>query len=42
MPIVGVGVPVAVAILLLRHRAARLAERSPQQRCNKCGTVIAA
>ena len=33
---------VGVGVGLRRYRAQRLSERSEQQRCHKCGTVIAA
>ena len=33
---------VGVGVGLLRYRKQRLAERSEQQRCHKCGTVVPA
>ncbi len=33
---------VGVGVGLLRHRKQRLSERSEQQRCHKCGTVVPA
>ncbi len=38
--LVAIVVPVIGGVLLLRHRAQRLAERTEQHRCNKCGTVF--
>ena len=38
--LVVVAVPMLAGLLLLRHRAQRMAERSEQQRCNKCGAVF--
>ena len=40
--LVGFVVPICAGVLLLRHRSQRLAERTEQRRCNKCGTVFAA
>jgi len=40
--LIGFVVPIAAGVLLLRHRSQRLAERTEQHRCNKCGTVVPA
>ena len=35
-------VPPIVGVMMLRYRSQRLAERTEQQRCNRCGTVFPA
>ena len=35
-------VPVAVGVMILRHRTQRMKERTEQNRCNKCGAVFPA
>jgi hypothetical protein len=40
--LVGMVAPIVAGVLLLRHRTKRRAERSEQQRCNKCGGVFPA
>lgn len=40
--LIGMALPIVVGFFLLRHRKARLAEKSEQQRCNKCGAVFPA
>ena len=40
--LIGFIVPIVAGTLVLRHRRERMAERTEQQRCNKCGSVFPA
>ena len=40
LTLVALAISIGVGVVLLRKRAAGLAEKSEQQRCNKCGSVF--
>lgn len=40
MVLAAIAVPMVAGVILLRRRARRLAVRSEQQRCNRCGNVV--